>query len=199
MQLVPNLPSIQLVDGNPAAFKGLPPPSHHHFTPIHAYLQEICQDCGASFADVSLDSRPGAELCSTTACSSSAPARPRHRLLQDCSIMTSTAGAMLQSRVATSTTWNLRAALQILLTSNSSGWMLSRALQGFQLQGFQKYTPAAYGSAIIQPQGCNQKLSPNQKRVSRPPSPHALCWDQDSAVSDQALDAGAGQGLIVHA
>ena len=55
MQLVPNLPSIQLVDGNPAAFKGLPPPSHHHFTPIHAYLQEICQDCGASFADGWLD------------------------------------------------------------------------------------------------------------------------------------------------
>ncbi|KAL3143615.1 hypothetical protein ABBQ38_002412 [Trebouxia sp. C0009 RCD-2024] len=47
--------SIQLVGSSPAAFQGLAPPRHHGFTSINAYLQEVCQDTGASFADVWLD------------------------------------------------------------------------------------------------------------------------------------------------
>ena len=58
MQLVPNLPSTQLVGRSPTVSKGLPPPSHHPFNPIHVFLQEICQESGASFADVWLDTAP---------------------------------------------------------------------------------------------------------------------------------------------
>lgn len=55
VQLVPDLFSIQLVGSSPAAFQGLAPPRHHNFTSIHAFLQEVCQDSGAGFADVWLD------------------------------------------------------------------------------------------------------------------------------------------------
>ncbi len=55
VQLVPDMFSIQLVASSPAAFQGLAPPRHHSFTSINAYLQEVCQDSGGSFADVWLD------------------------------------------------------------------------------------------------------------------------------------------------
>ena len=55
VQLVPDLGSIQLIDGSHAAFKGAPPPSHHQVTAVHAYLEHICPSHGASFADVWLD------------------------------------------------------------------------------------------------------------------------------------------------
>ena len=55
MQLVPDMFTIQLAGSSPAAFQGLAPPRHHNFTSINAYLGEICQDFGTSFADVWLD------------------------------------------------------------------------------------------------------------------------------------------------
>lgn len=55
VQLVPDLSSIQLIDGSHAAFQGAPPPSHHQVTAVHAYLEHICPGHGASFADVWLD------------------------------------------------------------------------------------------------------------------------------------------------
>ncbi len=55
VQLVLDPNSIVLWDQSHAAFEGHPPPAHHSYTAIHAYLEHICRGLGGGFADVWLD------------------------------------------------------------------------------------------------------------------------------------------------